>query len=168
AENHAENPAVLDADDVQLKDYNTAVTGAAAGTYYFGNALPNLGNNCTASNQASKVCDQDYKVPRGTALATWPLNDGWLRVEILKTDGTWKGVTREWLAYGFARDLVPPNSSNLHANAVHPNAILIFQQQADRDGNGLIGTASCTASNTCQVVAAGTSPVTPPVYESKV
>ena len=166
AENHAENPAVLDADDVQLSGYSVTNVSGTTGVSYFGVALPNLGNNCTAGNQASKVCDANYVVPRGTALATWPLNDGWLRVEILKTDGTWKGVTREWLAYGFSRDMVPPNSSNAHANAVHPNAILIFQQQADRDGNGAIGTASCTASNTCQVVAASGS--VPSTYESKV
>ncbi len=58
-----------------------------------------------------------------------PNNTGaWLRVEFLDNTGTWKGVTREWLAFGFGK----PNNAILTApqgsNTVNPNAILILQQ----------------------------------------
>jgi len=77
----------------------------------------------------------------------WPLLDtidqshSWLRVEIRKTDGTWLGVTREWLQLGFARDLVPPtcaNSNTACGNDIHQHAVLILQQVADRDNSGTI------------------------------
>ena len=60
---------------------------------------------------------------------TNPNNTGaWLRVEFLDNTGTWKGVTREWLAFGFGK----PNNAILTApqisNTVNPNAILILQQ----------------------------------------
>jgi hypothetical protein len=61
---------------------------------------------------------------------TNPTNSGaWLRVEFLdKNANAWKGVTREWLDFGFGKpnnaDLTAPQSSN----TVNPNAILILQQ----------------------------------------
>src|SRR5271165_2927459 len=58
----------------------------------------------------------------------------WLRVEYLDNNGNWNGVTRQWLSYGFARGPAPPTAPG--TNTVHPRAILILQQQADRDGNG--------------------------------
>jgi hypothetical protein len=97
----------------------------------------------------------------------WPIIGGWLRVEVVyASDGNWHGVTREWLGLGFARGLnvptvpgqicsaatntVPsanalPTSANyttvLGCNFLpeHINAILYFQQTADRDGDGSIG-----------------------------
>ena len=65
---------------------------------------------------------------------TWNLIDGYLRVEIRQTDGTYLPVTKEWLELGFARGLTPPTAAA--PNLVHPNAILLFQQPADRNGNG--------------------------------
>jgi Tfp pilus assembly protein PilX len=59
-----------------------------------------------------------------------PTNNGaWLRVEFFDNgSNTWKGVTREWLAFGFGK----PNNANLTApqssNTVNLNAILILQQ----------------------------------------
>ena len=50
-------------------------------------------------------------------------------------------ITNEWLALGFARGLVSPTKpvgGGAGSNPVHPNAILIFQQQADRDANGTL------------------------------
>jgi hypothetical protein len=83
--------------------------------------------------------------------STWNLLDGYLRVEVL--EGTaWVGVTNEWLALGFARGLVPPVTAG--SNFVDPNAILILQELADRNGDGnnppdFTGTAPvCTKSAT--------------------
>jgi len=69
----------------------------------------------------------------------WNLVDGWLRVEYQNAAGVWVGVTTEWLQLGFARGLVSPTQpvgGGAGSNPVHPNAILIFQQQADRDASG--------------------------------
>ncbi len=58
----------------------------------------------------------------------------WLRVEYKNALGNWVGVTTEWLGLGFARDFEPPKTAG--SNPVHPNAILILQELADRNGNG--------------------------------
>jgi hypothetical protein len=71
-----------------------------------------------------------------TTTQPWDLLDGYLRVEIRKADGSYAVVTKEWLELGFARGLTPPASGL--PNAVHPNAILILQMQADRNANGII------------------------------
>jgi hypothetical protein len=71
-----------------------------------------------------------------TTTQPWDLLDGYLRVEIRKADGSYAAVTKEWLELGFARGLTPPASGL--PNAVHPNAILILQMQADRNANGII------------------------------
>ena len=84
--------------------------------------------------------------------STWNLIDGYLRVEVLE-GSTWVAVTQEWLGLGFARGPAPPiapgPSTNPGSNQVNPNAILILQQLADRNGDGTVpdmnGTApSCT------------------------
>ena len=69
-----------------------------------------------------------------TTTQPWDLLDGYLRVEIRQNDGTYVGVTNEWLQLGFARGATPPGS--LAPNTVHPNAILLLQMQADRNGDG--------------------------------
>jgi type II secretory pathway pseudopilin PulG len=71
-----------------------------------------------------------------TGKTTWPLIDGWLRVEYQDTAGNWHGVTTEWLGLGFARGILPPAAPG--ANAVNPSAILILQEQGDKDQNGII------------------------------
>jgi len=82
--------------------------------------------------------------PGGTT--TWPLfgdktNVGgvqhhtWLRVEYKNAASNWVGVTTEWLSFGFARDFEPPKAAG--TNGVHPNAILILQELADRNGDGI-------------------------------
>ena len=89
----------------------------------------------------------------------WPLINGWLLVEVKwASDGLWHGVTGEWLSLGFARGLqVPmqpgnpynaPKLAGVATNAIgaygsnfiqdHANAILYFQQTADRNGNNII------------------------------
>ncbi|HUK26166.1 MAG TPA: hypothetical protein VLV49_16405 [Terriglobales bacterium] len=69
----------------------------------------------------------------------WPLIGGWLRVEErLGSAAAWVGITKEWLGYGFARGTQVPNAESSTANSVNPNAILIFQEQADRNGDGAV------------------------------
>ena len=70
-----------------------------------------------------------------TVVQPWNLLDGYLRVEIHQANGTFLPVTQEWLQLGFARGVNPPN--NVAPNTVHPNAILILQMQADRNGDGV-------------------------------
>ena len=75
-----------------------------------------------------------YSNANAAGAATWNLIDGWLRVEYKDPAGNWNAVTNEWLRLGFARGLRPPNAPG--ANPVNPNAILILQQLADRNGDG--------------------------------
>jgi len=85
--------------------------------------------------------------PKAPLLATagnWNLLDGYLRVEYKDTAGNWHPVTKEWLELGFARGLTPPTAAQ--PNPLHPNAILLFQQPADRDGNGVIDAAGSGCS----------------------
>ncbi len=71
----------------------------------------------------------------GNAVA-WNLIDGWLRVEYKNASGTWVPVTNEWLQLGFARGLNPPTAAG--TNPINPNAILLLQEPADRNGDGAI------------------------------
>ena len=66
-------------------------------------------------------------------------------MEARQSNGTYTAVTREWLELGFARGLAVPDSEAGTANSVHPNAILVFQVLADRDGDGSL-TASATSN----------------------
>jgi Tfp pilus assembly protein PilX len=84
----------------------------------------------------------------------WPLVNGWLLVEVKwASDQKWHGVTSEWLGLGFARGLQVPTSPGIPykapaSNALgvygsnfiqdHANAILYFQQTADRNGNNTL------------------------------
>ncbi len=138
---HAER-AFTDADDVWL-------VHAAGATYPAGIAVTGVGGTSyfAYANQdcaiGPKWCDPANQVqPFGVAVAQkqWPLLGGWLRVEYMDTSGAWHGATREWLQLGFSRG--PQSPVTAGGNAVHPNAILILQQQADRDGSGDITNSS--------------------------
>lgn len=74
-----------------------------------------------------------------TTVQPWNLLDGYLRVEFRNGGGAYTPVTAEWLQLGFARGAAP--LVNGAANPVHPSAILIFQQQADRNGDGTASAA---------------------------
>jgi Tfp pilus assembly protein PilX len=120
--------AALDLDDVKLDNTSWAVTGV--GPVAMAQA------NTTAKANANWVAP--FGSPGGTT--TWPLISGYLRVEYLDnaSPGVWHGVTREWLQLGFARGLNVPNVPGT-SNGVNPNAILIFQELADYDGDGTVG-----------------------------
>ena len=155
--------------DLHMPDWNgdatqdVALDNTTAGSVYVGNGVPVPGvtggntyfatanNSATYKNPATGntvKSDSNFVVPPGKT-NPWPLIGGWLLVEVQHTDGKWYGVTQEWLKLGFARGLFPPANSTTPV-AIHPNAILMFQMLADRDGNGAIsGTSeSSTAGGT--------------------
>lgn len=76
-----------------------------------------------------------YNLAAATTTSTWDLLNGYLRVEARDTNGNWFPVTREWLDLGFARGTTPPAAPG--TNPVHPNAILLLQQLADRNWDGV-------------------------------
>jgi hypothetical protein len=81
--------------------------------------------------------------------STWNFLDGYIRVEYRDVNGNYHPVTAEWLSLGFARGTTSPTVAG--GNPINPNAILIFQAPADRNGDGVIDqkgavpgpTASC-------------------------
>jgi hypothetical protein len=76
-----------------------------------------------------------YFTPTAANLTnTWNLIDGYLRVEYRDVNGNYHPVTAEWLQLGFARGPTPPLTAG--SNPINPNAILIFQYPADRNGSG--------------------------------
>jgi type II secretory pathway pseudopilin PulG len=90
----------------------------------------------------------------GANPAPWNLIDGWLRVEYQNAGGAWVGVTTEWLKLGFARGVNPPTKpvgGGVGSNPVHPNAILILQEQADRNANGSAADAVDAPNNVVDI-----------------
>jgi hypothetical protein len=147
AENHPDGSAV-DADDVTLDNVGpyavgTGVTVGGVAQNYFAHGKPyNFPTaptvNPLCANQliaGNGPCDADFLPTLGQ---DQPLIGGVLRVEVKYADDSWHPVTREWLGLGFARGLLPPDSGGPGNNAVHPTAILIFQQQADRNASSTI------------------------------
>jgi hypothetical protein len=115
------------------------VAGVGGGNTFFATA----NNSSTYKNSSTGnivKSDSNFVVPPGKT-NPWSLIGGWLLVEVQHTDGKWYGSTQEWLKLGFARGLFPPASTTTPV-AVHPNAILMFQMLADRDGTGTISGTS--------------------------
>src|SRR5271166_3799288 len=78
-----------------------------------------------------------YFTPTAANLTnTWNLIDGYLRVEYRDAAGLYHPVTAEWLQLGFARGTTPPTLTG--SNPINPHAILLFQEPADRNGDGVI------------------------------
>jgi hypothetical protein len=103
--------------------------------------------NCTPNSPYYLVSNvAPYPLPANAA--TWNLIDGWLSVRYKDAGGAWRDATDEWLKLGFARGTLPPNGPG--TNPVNPNAILILQEPADRNGDGAMDTNGlapvCTAS----------------------
>ncbi len=131
--------------DVNLAGYSATVDGVA-GTQYM--ATANRAAYSSATSGGKYTCtyttltcvspddpDAGWYKPGDTTggAATWPLVTGWLRVEYRDSTGNYHNVTQEWLKEGFARGAQSPNTDASYggagANAVHPNAILIFQKR---------------------------------------
>jgi Tfp pilus assembly protein PilX len=152
-----------DADNVRLANVGTFATGVPvpAGTTYFAEgttkgiltppppatALLADPNWVLPNADTGGVHGSTGMSPTGAPLINatdWNLLDGWLRVEVRQTDGSYLPVTREWLKLGFARGNAPPMA--LGNNVVNPDAILIFQQLALR--SALIPVAGTPFPNT--------------------
>ena len=176
AENHPDGSPV-DGNDIQLASQEPAalqalrpaaagLAGSAqpginvagvAGLSYFGEAKWNGATGSDANYIKPRYIyarDAAHLFP--AAVNEWPQVDGWLRVEVKQADGTWLPVTAEWLQLGFARGLQSPNSSAGIPNSAHPRAILIFQQLADRNGDGVLNNTDAASDG----VPAGTPTVT--------
>ncbi|MBZ5648630.1 MAG: hypothetical protein LAN37_15580 [Acidobacteriia bacterium] len=87
--------------------------------------------------EENPAIDPDWKLANGT-----PLIDGFIRVEFRKADGTFQAATQEWLQLGIGRGLLAQGAA--YANAINPNAILVFQMPRDTDGSGTINGAEPT------------------------
>ena len=120
---HPDRPGLADGQDINLVVPAPNTTGIVAGGV------------ATSTAYANSATDTAWNV--GGLASPRPLYDGWVRVEYLNTAGNWVGVTSEWLRLGFARGLLPP-ATPLTGNTINPNAILILQQLADRNGNGTL------------------------------
>jgi len=131
---------------------------ANVGTYATGVPVPGASNTyfaegkyyATNAGGCVKV-DTDWLspvTPAATGCTSWPLIDGYLRVEARQSNGSYTAVTQEWLQLGFARGVDVPNSETGTTNTVHPNAILILQQLADRNGDGDLTDAAYTSGGT--------------------
>jgi Tfp pilus assembly protein PilX len=135
-------------------------------TYYFGESACGAGAVGSACTNGDSNFVWPPWVPGGTTAthnttkAEWPIINGWLLVEVLNSStGLWTGVTKEWLQLGFARGLqVPTGPGSAAAQTTnslgttgsnfltdHKNAILYFQQTADRGGNGSVTAADAIA-----------------------
>ena len=77
-----------------------------------------------------------YTPTAANATNTWNLVDGYLRVEYRDANGAYHPITAEWLQLGFARGTTPPTAPG--TNPINPNAILLLQEPADRNGDGAI------------------------------
>ncbi|MEY2412889.1 MAG: hypothetical protein QOD84_1495, partial [Acidobacteriaceae bacterium] len=113
-------------------------------------AIPNTISVCTAP--ACKNNYPYYTPPAAANTSKWNLIDGYLRVEVL-VNGNFVPVTDKWLQLGFARGVSSPSAPG--TNPVNPNAILLLQQIADRNNDGIVdklgspatcGIVSCTSS----------------------
>jgi len=131
----------------------------------FANAPAGIDVKC---NTATGTCDAPaypYYTPPAYPLptfqmSTWNLIDGYLRVEYRDAAGAYHPITQEWLNLGFARGTTPPIAPG--TNPVNPNAILILQEIADRNGDGVIDAAgvapSCTLSGGVWTCVSGKPP----------
>lgn len=158
----SDDPAELpggagDSNNVQLANTGTYASGvpvAGALNTYFAESK----YYATSAGGCSQV-DTDW-IPRNTPAATgctsWPLIDGYLRVEARQSNGTYTAVTREWLELGFARGVAMPDSEAGVANSVHPNAVLILQLLADRNGDGDLADPAYSFAGTVWVAESST------------
>jgi Tfp pilus assembly protein PilX len=150
ADLHPERGPLNDGNDVQLEALQKvlSVSGTPVGsTSYFAVADP---NGTGDSNLITPLCDNAVQgpncVPKGAG--TWPLVKGWLRVEFLDSgSGNWIGVTNEWLSLGFARTLAARTAPGVDVGG-HPNAILIFQELADRNADGVVSNGNVAKNGT--------------------
>lgn len=152
-----------DAQNIRLANIGTyaggvPVTSLASGTTtYFAE-----GSTASATNETNWIVPTHEPTLTMDSLApnippggsnNWNLLDGYLRVEYRVSDGSYAPVTQEWLQLGFARGLNPPTAAS--PNAIHPNAILLFQELADRNQNGSIDIGELVIDSTTSTYYSG-------------
>ena len=161
------------AGDVTLFDANAPVMKSAGDGEGLAQAPNNVDILCfpqaftQPSASAPPTCQpypyytpQPYPNLPNANTAVWNLLDGYIRVEYRDSSGNWHPVTQEWLGLGFARGTTPPVAPQ--TNPVNPNAILVLQEAADRNGDGVIDAAGVAPSYSSAVNrAAGTTTYTP-------
>jgi Tfp pilus assembly protein PilX len=134
-----------DGEDVDLTN------GCVPGVF----SVSGAGNTGTAWADPAKDVNWKRPLPSGNPCdganaVQWPLYSGWLRVEYKDNTGNWIGVTNEWLQLGWARGVLPPSvpvtTGGAGSNTVNPEAILILQQLADRDGSGTLNGADAPST----------------------
>jgi hypothetical protein len=159
----SDNPAELpggagDSGNIQLANTGIFASGVAvpgASNTYFAE-----GSHYATDDGGCTTVDTDWVAPftpSATGCTTWPLIDGYLRVEARQSNGNYAAVTREFLELGFARGLAAPNSETGISNTVHPDAILILQQLADRNGDGDLSDGASSSGNNPYYVAESSS-----------
>lgn len=110
--------------------------GANLGNLSFAVPTAAAGNDPTFIAEENSAKDADWTNAGYNDVAsgnnpTKNLIDGYLRVEYRDNTGKYIAVTDQWLALGFARQQALPDSEHGVSNAVHPQAILLFQQLSD-------------------------------------
>jgi hypothetical protein len=156
-----------DSNDVQLETLTSGFSVTGTGTSYFAVAdkTNSLDPNLTVPRcpPGSNAAAPYPTYPESTGCGTWsspptkwPLIRGWLRVEYIdKTSGNPVGITTQWLGYGFAKSGLIARTAPGADTSGHPNAILIFQQLADRNGDGTISGSGTNTAVTSGGVAMG-------------
>jgi len=133
------------AGDVTLFDANAPIMAQNPAGDNHGLTTAPLNITLSQCNSSNGSCAAAAPYPFYTPLAyptpplsntNWNLLDGYLRVEYRDAGGAYHPVTAEWLQFGFARGTVPPTVPG--GNPINPNAILLFQQPADRNADGAI------------------------------
>jgi hypothetical protein len=123
---HADRSLIANADGQDVDLGAASIAGTAFGA---------------ATNQvafADMAKDANWRTPLGVAGTTFPLVDGFIRVEYKNAAGVWIGITNEWLNLGFGRNVNPPTvpGGTAGADVINPNAILRLQEIAsDTAGN---------------------------------
>jgi len=166
-----DNPAELpggaaDPQNIRLANWKPAVgpdyslgvpvTGVAGGNVFFAEGMT---GNANHTHWTVVPAPEPTLVPAGApkiTATTWNLIDGYLRVEVLEA-GAYVPVTQEWLQLGFGRGPLPPTQAA--PNNVNPNAILLFQQEADENANSAVD-AGTEVTGTATTWFRGSAPVT--------
>jgi hypothetical protein len=146
ADNHFSDWNGVNGEDVILDGHQNNVTGVGAS--YFAMANTVAANGKTDTDWVHPLTTAGVR----TATTSWPLVQGCLTVEVQYADGSWHGVTNEWLGLGFARGLLPPAAAG-----VHPNAILMFQMLADRNDDGDVAGGHLGDANESATIAGAAS-----------
>ncbi len=121
---HPERPGLADADDVQFVPNASYPT--VNGAEFYGMAAVSTNNWIAPVGYPAWT---SYPLLGELTTPAIPANGqgAWMRIEYVDNAGTWHGITRDWLSWGFSRqnNVVPAAPG---ADPYDPNAIIILQQ----------------------------------------